>query len=447
MENFLVIGLGKSGISVANYLNNHNKNVFAYDDDKQLAKELLLNKIVNEKTKILTKLSKKALFLIQCIILSPGIKLSPQRMKLIKKLNIPIISELAFAQKISKGKTLAITGTNGKTTTVNFLNQILDYAKVNNFLLGNVGTPFSQELDNITSNDKVLLEVSSFQLEYAFDLKIPCTAFLNITPDHLDRYKNFDEYFQTKCKLLDFTTQLMILNYDDPYLKNLQPNFKNIQYFSTQPLPKDYNGIYLDQNFIHLQKNKKSKPILDISNLALIGEHNIQNLMCAVLFALNEKIELSCLQSAINNLTLPKFRLEFVDSINGVDYYNDSKSTNSHSCLVATQCFKKPTWLLLGGSNKGEDFTNLIANLPSNIKTVVTFGQTGKKLFKLAKKFNLKTINFPHLINAFDYASANAKAGEIILLSPACASFDEFANYYDRGEFFNNLVSELKLER
>ena len=346
-----------------------------------------------------------------------------------------------------KLKLIGVTGTNGKTTTVNFLNQILNYAKVNNFLLGNVGTPFSQELDNITSNDKVILEVSSFQLEYAFDLKIPCTAFLNITPDHLDRYKNFDEYFQTKCKLLDFTTQLMILNYDDPYLKNLQPNFKNIQYFSTQPLPKDYNGIYLDQNFIHLQKNKKSKPILDISNLALIGEHNIQNLMCAVLFALNEKIELSCLQSAINNLTLPKYRLEFVDSINGVDYYNDSKSTNSHSCLVATQCFKKPTWLLLGGSNKGEDFTNLIANLPSNIKTVVTFGQTGKKLFKLAKKFNLKTLNFPHLINAFDYASANAKAGEIILLSPACASFDEFANYYDRGEFFNNLVSELKLER
>lgn len=444
MKNYLVIGLGVSGISASSFLLKNNFNVFVYDDNKNKAKELKNSNILHNNCEIITKLNEKSLFHIDCIILSPGVVLKEKIKKLIKEFDIDVVGELAFASKYCEAPIYAITGTNGKTTTANLLDTIFKTAKENSHLVGNVGNAFSGEVDKIAQNDKVVCEVSSFQLEYSQGFAPYAVGFLNIAPDHLDRYKDFEEYFNAKKLILERVGDgKVFLNYDDEKLRKLGENC-NCEFFSTSLLPNKIDGIYHENNKIYQKKGEKTQYIVDLSKNKLLGEHNLSNILCAVSLALYAGITPEIIQKSIKNFKAPRHRMEYAGKINGVLFYNDSKSTNIHSALSAVKCFDdNKILLMLGGSGKGEDFNQLFVNLPNNIKYLITFGKMGKKLAKIAKN-NGKTNIFQckDVFDAVVCARKLAEQNDIVLFSPACASYDEFNNYRERGEYFCNLVME-----
>ena len=444
MQNYLVYGLGRSGISVANFLIKNEENVFVYDDNNKLAQELKMGGLLNQNCEIIDKLCAKTLRIVHCIVLSPGVKLSKKLQKLVKEFNIEVIGEMAFASKFCTAPIYAVTGTNGKTTTVNILAHIFKVAKFNTHLVGNVGNPFSNEVDLIAPNDKVVCEVSSFQLEYSQGFSPLAVGFLNIAPDHLDRYASFEEYFSAKKIILDRVQEngKIFLNYDDEKVRKLGENRQNVEYFSLTELPQEYNGVFIRDNQIFRQKDSEAQFVANLDKIKLLGKHNLSNILCAVSLALFGGVLPSVIQKAINSAKPLKHRIQEVGEINGVKYYNDSKATNTNSTLVAVNSFEnKNIWLLLGGSNKGESFVELIKQLPQNVVQIVAFGQMGKKIYKTALKQKFKNATLRKtLYTAFCYARENAKEGEIVLFSPACASFDEFDNYKQRGEYFCNLV-------
>ena len=443
--NYLIYGLGRSGVAVANFLVKNEENVYVYDDDKKLAKELLESAILDKNCSTMQKLCAKTLCIVHCIVLSPGVKIDKKLQKLIKEFKIEVIGELAFASKFCTAPIYAITGTNGKTSTVNCLTQIFKSAGFKTHAVGNVGNAFSGVVDKIAPSDKIVCEVSSFQLEHSQDFKVKAVAFLNIAPDHLDRYRDFDEYFNAKKIILDRVENggEIFLNYDDEKVRALGQKYHNVEYFSLQPLPNGYNGLFIEDKKIYKKTATEVHFVANLDKFKLIGNHNLSNLLCAISFALYDGVLPQIIQKVINSIKPIPHRIEKIGTVNGVTYYNDSKATNTNSTMVAVNCFDKNIWLLLGGSDKGESFKVFLQNLPSTVQHIVAFGETGRKIAKLARK--LKTFEVflcKNLISAFDCAKSYAKNGEIVLLSPACASFDEFHNFKERGEFFKNLVLE-----
>ena len=445
MTKYLVVGLGRSGVSVANFLNK-NENMYAvYDKDKKKAQDFIDKGLLPKNCEIVAKLCAKTLCVVQCIVLSPGVVLSKKVLSLVREYNIKVVGEMAFASTFCTAPIYAVTGTNGKTTTVNMLDSIFKKAKIRSHLVGNVGTPFSSVVDKIAPTDKVVCEVSSFQLEYSDGFKPSAVAITNIAPDHLDRYKTFDDYFDAKKIILERVGHGKIfLNFDDPLIRTLGENRKNCEYFSTDTLPKNYDGVFVKDKQIFYQSNGQENFIADLDKFKLLGEHNLSNLLCAVSLALYAGVGQERIQASIKGVKVPEHRIEYAGKINGALYFDDSKATNTSATEVAVSCFPdKKIWLLLGGSNKGESFKKFFRKLPQNVVRIVTFGKTGKRIARAAQKENRQGIFLcKNLYSAFVCAKERAKKNDVVLLSPACASFDEFANYRERGEYFKHLVAE-----
>lgn len=443
--NYLVYGLGRSGVAVANFLAKNEESVYVYDDDKNLANELQKGAILSKNCSTMQKLCAKTLCIVHCIVLSPGVKIDKKMQKLIQEFKIEVIGELAFASKFCTAPIYAITGTNGKTSTVNYLTHIFEIAKFKTHAVGNIGNAFSNEVDKIAPNDKVVCEVSSFQLEYSQDFKARAVAFLNIAPDHLDRYKDFDAYFNAKKLILDRVEKngKIFLNFDDEKVRALGEKYKNVEYFSLNSLPSEYNGVFVEDKKIYKKVANETHFVASLDKCKLIGSHNLSNLLCAISFSIYDGVLPQSIQKAINTIKPIPHRIEKVGELNGVAYYNDSKATNTNSTMVAVSCFDKNIWLLLGGSDKGENFKDLLQNLPQTVRHIVAFGKMGRKIAKIARKLKLfEVFSYDNLVSAFECAKSHAKSGEVVLLSPACASFDEFHNFEERGDCFKNLVLE-----
>ena len=441
--NYLVIGLGRSGISACNLLVKKEYKVFAYDNNKKIGEELKNAKILNEKVNFVFTLNKKLAKIIDCIVLSPGVPF-----KKIKhfafKYNIEVISEIELASMFCPCEIVAITGTNGKTTTVNLLNQMLKTQK-KTFLVGNIGTPFCEEVLKMGADDIAICEVSSFQLEHIKNFKPKISAILNLAPDHMDRYENFQQYAQAKFNLFKnmIKQDVAVLNFDDILIKSLSKTIlPEILYFSKYK-QENFNGIFKNGNNWTIIMDNITKEVFHFD----LSKHKglfAQNVMCAILIAYYLGINKENIITALENFSLPKHRIEFVDTIGKVSFYDDSKATNIHSCLSALCHFSEPLVLILGGSDKKEDFSTLFMHLPKNVVKIVAYGKTAKKIYKNGIKSGFKTIvKTKGLQDAFDEAVKDSGA-EVVLLSPACASFDEFNNYEERGEFFKNLVKDLK---
>ena len=444
VQNFLVLGMGRSGISVAMLLTKQNKVVYAFDKDKALVKELKNAKLVPQTVINIKKLNEKALANIDCVIISPGFVLPKSLDKVIKRRGILVQSEVDFASMYCASPIFAVSGTNGKTTTATFLHQLLQSCGKEAMLLGNVGEPFSGRVLDISTKTKVVLELSSFQLEHCPNLQCDVVALLNIAPDHLDRYKDFEEYKGAKQKLFDCVKQKghILVNFDDQNVCDMAKGRERVLYFSTKPLPINIDGFFIQDNKIFSQKNKVSKEICDLPK-NLLGEHNCSNFLCAVAMAQLSHIDLARLRDSAKNVAVPPHRIQFVGEREGVQFFNDSKATNIHAVLASTSSFLEPVVLLLGGSDKGEDFCSLFESLGHNVKTVISFGAMGKKICKAAKKCGFYDIFLTkNLEQAFSYATKIAQSGQVVLLSPGCASFDEFVNFEERGEAFCDLVAE-----
>ena len=448
--NYLIIGLAKSGLGAIKLLEKNGEKIFAYDKNKNLFDDLKDQGILNENVKKITKISTKTLKNIDYIVLSPGVVFKRYE-KIAKKLNIKIISELELGFMFFKGDVLTVTGTNGKTTTVNLLYKMIKQIQPMSELVGNVGNSFCDMISKKVGMNVAVCEASSFQLEKIDKYNSHIVGFLNIADDHLNRYKNFDEYFNAKLNVLKNMKNfdILVLNYDDKLLleKTKQINFQKL-YFSLERLPENLFGAYLNNEKIIIRLKNKIEEI-HLSEICLKGNHNIYNIMCASLMALCFGVNICVIKEVLKNFKGLEHRVEFVDNICDIDFYNDSKATNIHSTLNALNSFaNKKVLLFLGGENKGEDFNKLFKNLPKNVTKIITFGKMGKKILKIAKSnkfFNISyTKSFKDIFKNINFKTLEEN---VVLLSPACSSFDEFKSFEERGNCFKLLVKDLKNEQ
>lgn len=430
-KNVLIIGGGKSGLSCAKLLSKKLKNRIIISDKKEIKTKYDLI-YENEIKKIIKK--------IDFAIKSPGITNENIVVKSLTEKNIPIYSEVEVALSFSKtDNIIMITGTNGKSTTTYLTYKIFDdYLKKQNkkaVLCGNIGIPVSDNILKAKEDDWLVIEISSYQLEYSTYLKPKIASILNITPDHIEHHKTMENYIKAKAKIFEYMDEngILILNYDDKILRKFNKTRPKRLYFSLKSKNAD---IYFDGKKI-ITDNFSFTP----SNIP--GKHNIANEMVAILCALSQKIDPKSIQETLKKFKGLEHRIEFVKEIKGVKYINDSKGTNVDSTIIALKAVgkKKNIFLILGGKHKNSPYTPLIPYIKKYVKKIVTIGEAKSIIKEDLKQFDI--IDAGDLKNAMNIIYKTAKKGDIVLLSPACASFDQFKNFEDRGKKFKALVEKL----
>lgn len=422
-KHILVYGLGDSGRASVKLLKNLHAYVSFYDDNVKYFEYIGFERNPQQKWDL--------------VVVSPGIKcLGNPLLEWFREANVPVISELDLAFLNCKGKIIAITGTNGKTTVSMLTYKILKNAKKEVFLCGNIGLPFSAICQETTKNSIVVCEVSNFQLETSKFFRADVCAILNIKPDHLDRHGSFEEYKRVKCKIAQNMRKndVLVLNYDDEETKNLNIH-KKIRYFSKNNLRKD---VYVWKNQIY----SKRKRIISLSDIPLAGEKNCENVLASVALTENFKIDSGTYLNSIKNFVPADHRMQNLGKLGGVTYVDDSKATNVASTVACLQAYKnEDIFLLMGGQGKEIDYDEIFKN-NFKLKCVACFGAERENIAKSAKKASYKTEVFEHFEDAVKYCISKAKENDFCILSPGCSSFDEFKNYAERGETFKNIILE-----
>ena len=382
------------------------------------------------------------------IIKSPGIPDKAELVIKLKEKNIPVISEIEFAGRYTKAKTICITGSNGKTTTTLLTYHIFKKAGYNVGLAGNIGKSFAYQV--ATENfDYYILELSSFQLDGMFDFRADIAILLNITPDHLDRYEyKFENYVASKFRIIQNQTaeDSFIYCADDAvmeeFMKTISIKAEKIPFSIKKTI--EGNGAFLQENKITLNYNNNPKPlIMTIEQLALAGKHNVYNSMAASMAASIVNIRKDIIRESLEDFVNVEHRLEFVAIVNGIEFINDSKATNINSAWYALESMEKPTVWIVGGQDKGNNYDELTELVNEKVKAIVCLGVDNKKIIKAFKKSVDTIMEASSAVEAVAMAYKLASKGDAVLLSPACASFDMFKNYEDRGVQFKSAVRGL----
>ena len=378
------------------------------------------------------------------MIVSPGVPSDAPVLKTAKEKKIKVISELEFASRFCKGNIVAITGTNGKTTTTSLCGHLFNVCGHKTYTAGNIGLAFSEIAMDVKENEFVALEVSSFQLDLIDEFKPKIGMILNITPDHLNRYENkFENYIESKFRIFknQDESDYLILNKDDETIKNYMRDHKSKSFYFS--LNEDIsNGSNLSNDQIAFKRDNQSEFSFPVNEMQIKGEHNIANAMAvttaAKIFGFdNEKIK-----EGLRTFNGVEHRLELVREINGVKYVNDSKATNVDSVWYALRSFDEPLFLILGGQDKGNDYERIKNLVQEKVKKIYAIGSSAEKVYNFFHnivKVELK-ISLEEVISS---ASKEARSGDVVLLSPACASFDMFDNYEHRGKVFKEAVNNL----
>ena len=444
----LVAGSGKSGIGAANLLKKVGAVVIIYDGNVKLNKEDILAKLDNKENVdvILGELKEDVIKQFDLMILSPGIAIDAPFVNDVRDNNVPIWGEVELAYVVGKGRLAAITGTNGKTTTTALVGEILAayYKDVN--VVGNIGTPYTLTAFDSTEDTVTVAEISSFQLETIHTFKPDVSAVLNITPDHLNRHYTMECYTNVKMSIAmnQEENQPIILNYEDEILREYAPKLKNkIVWFSSKN--KLEEGVYLDGKNIMYAENGKKRVITTTEDTTLVGIHNVENIMAAIGISVNMGVPDAVIKEAIKKFKAVAHRIEYVDTIDDVIYYNDSKGTNTDASIKAIQAMTRPTVLIAGGYDKKVTFDEWAKELEGKVKCLVLLGETSNQIADTAKKYGFENIIFTKsLEEAIDECKKNAQQGDAVLLSPACASWDMFDSYEQRGDMFKDYVKKLK---
>lgn len=441
-KNFLIAGISKSGVSSANALLLRDAKVFLYDDKPNENISILFKKgAVDVSGKPVNEVLKN----IYCIIKSPGIPLENNLLKYAVNFNIPIISEIELGWYLYKGTSLAVTGTNGKSTVTSLIDYILKTNGEKSFLCGNIGIPFTDFCDSPTDSF-CCIEISSFQLENCFEFKPHICAVLNITEDHMNRHFTMDNYIMIKKRILknQRKTEYAVLNFDCKNTRALFEDAKsNVIWFSGK---QKVNGAYIEDEYLKYNGEK----IIHTGEIKLIGHHNLLNCLAAICFAKLLNIDNEIIKKALSTFEGIPHRLQNIGSVNGRTFYNDSKATNVDSTLVAIRSVKAGTILILGGYDKHLGFKELFKEIKTNknIEHCIFCGQVRQKLYDDATavgytKFSMSIKFDKSVYKAYELC----KEGGAVLLSPACASFDEFKNFEERGEKFCSIVRNLQNEK
>ncbi|MDO4451414.1 MAG: UDP-N-acetylmuramoyl-L-alanine--D-glutamate ligase [Lachnospiraceae bacterium] len=443
----LVFGSGISGIGATRLLEQQGADVILYDGKETLDKEELHNKIgADSKTEIvLGELRDEVIDSLDIMVMSPGVPTDLPIVNKIREKGVRIWGEIELAYRVGKGDVLAITGTNGKTTTTALLGEIMKAWKDNVYVVGNIGTPYTSIADKTTDDTIIVAEISSFQLETVEQFRPKVSAILNITPDHLDRHHTMQAYIEAKetiAKNQD-SKDICVLNYEDEETRSFgEKTEATVLYFSSQR--KLDRGIYLENGVIIYTDGEKCIDICHVDELKLLGMHNYENVMAAVGMALAYRVPVEIIRRSVKDFGGVEHRIEYVCEKNGVLYYNDSKGTNPDAAIKAISAMKRPTYLIGGGYDKDASYEEWIQSFDGKVRKLILIGQTKEKIEKTAKMCGFEdTILADDLEEAVSICSKLAIDGDAVLLSPACASWGMFKNYEERGDKFKELVNAL----
>lgn len=440
----LVFGSGISGIGAGKLLEQVGASVVLYDGKETLDKEVLKAQLGDD-TKaeiILGELSEEVMETLDLVVMSPGVPTDLPVVLKMRDMGIQIWGEVELAYTYGKGDVLAITGTNGKTTTTALLGEIMKNYKESVFVVGNIGNPYTAAALEMREDSVAVAEMSSFQLETIHEFRPKVSAILNITPDHLNRHHTMEAYIKAKEDIAKNQTKedTCVLNYEDEVTRKIGENVKaNVLYFSSQR--KLDRGIYLDDGNIIFRQDEEIL-VCNVNELKLLGTHNYENVMAAVAMAAAYGTPMEVIRRTIKEFAGVEHRIEFVREKDGVAYYNDSKGTNPDAAIKGIQAMNRPTVLIGGGYDKDSEYEEWIQAFDGKVKLLVLVGATKEKIAEAAERVGFVSYV---MVDSFEEAVEKcieaAEPGDAVLLSPACASWGMFKNYEERGDKFKELVN------
>ncbi len=442
-KNILVIGMARSGISAAKLCMKKQGNVTLYDGKKKEQLENSIQLFGEEKPMFaFGSFNHRLLEQTELIIMSPGVPLDLPFIKKAEDMRIPIWSEIELAYRMCKAPIIAITGTNGKTTTTTLVVEIMKSYSEHTYVVGNIGIPFTEVVDQMEGDSQVVAEISSFQLETIHDFSPTVSAILNVTPDHLNRHKTMQNYVDAKLRITEnqSSKDYCVLNFDNDICRSLADRVPSqVIFFSKKPIEE--KGVYIKEKWVCTNLLSGEKRLIHTDDL---GGHIVGNIMAAVAIAICQDVPLGIILGVIKTFKGVAHRLEYVETINGVRYFNDSKATNEDAAINGIKSMKATTVLIGGGMDKGSSFDEWVKTFDGKIKALVLFGETASIIEEASKKYGFNHVyQVKNLSEAVLKASQLAVCGDNVLLSPACASWDMFRDYEQRGDMFKDYVHAL----
>ncbi|MCI9420189.1 MAG: UDP-N-acetylmuramoyl-L-alanine--D-glutamate ligase [Eubacterium sp.] len=445
----LVVGLGKSGMAAYELLRQIGADVSLYDGNPDVEVGEIDVPVYRE------TYPEGEFALLDCAVFSPGVPLDIPLAAFLKNSGVPVIGEIELAYQMEQGRVIGITGTNGKTTTTTLVGEIMNAYYENTFVVGNIGNPYTLEASKTSPDSVTVAEISSFQLETIDTFAPDVSAVLNITPDHLNRHKTMENYIDTKMNITKNQggDKLCVLNYEDEVLRERAAVLPcRVAFFSSRrkPVPvmppdgQPCLDLYQTEEG-DIVCAESGRVLLNQSQTRLPGSHNAENIMAALIIAREMGVPEELAIRTVRKFRPVEHRVEFVETVSGVDYYNDSKGTNPDAAIKGIQSMDRPTVLIGGGYDKGGDFSDWIRSFDGKVKKLLLLGETKHRIAKEAEECGFSQYEIVETLEeAVAAAHELAAEGDAVLLSPACASWDMFQSYEQRGDRFKELVRELK---
>lgn len=448
-KRYLVAGTGKSGAAAAGLLKKQQMDVTLYDGNENLDIQGFYEKHpeLNDVKILLGELSAEEMKGFDILVLSPGIPTDIPMVENMRNLGITVWGEVELAYAFSKGKVLAVTGTNGKTTTTSLLGEIMKSSFSDVKVVGNIGIPYTSVALDTREDTVTVAEISSFQLETTDRFKPQVSAILNITPDHLNRHHTMENYVAMKERIAARQTkdEVCVLNYEDGYTRGFGERCPaRVVYFSSKR--KLEEGLYLDGEEIWMAQDGHAKRLMNIHEMKLVGMCNVENVMAAIAIAVHMQVPMENILDTVRRFCAVEHRIEFVATKGGVDYYNDSKGTNPDAAVQGIRAMSKPTVLIGGGYDKGSTFDTWLDAFDGKVTYLVLIGQTADRIEACAKAHGMaeeRILRAESFGEALQMCTEHARTGDAVLLSPACASWGMFPNYEVRGQMFKDYVNRL----
>lgn len=439
IKNILVVGMARSGLSVAKLLVHHGHQVTL--NDSKTYEDLKDTLTGLESTNFDFGGAPKDVSKYDLMVLSPGVPTDLSFIKEARLSGVQILGALEVAFQYAKGRFFAITGTNGKTTTTTLTYEIFKTAGRDAYAVGNIGNPLADHVMDSHDQRDFITEVSSFQLESIDQFHVHVSAILNLTPDHLNRHKTMKAYEDAKKRIFENQTKedYLLLNYDNEPTRHMGESIDHTQvlYFSKMPLKQ---GVYVENGWIKVNLDKTTD-IMPVEEIQVPGPHNLENVLAAVGIAFIAGIDIPSIRKAVHQFQGVEHRVEYVGEFNGMKCYNDSKATNPESSIVALKSMQSNTILIAGGMDKGSEFESFVNAFEDKIKHLILLGETKEIIAQVAKAKGLQEITYvKNMEEAVGKAFEIGQAGDALLLSPACASWDMYPSYEVRGEHFKTCI-------
>ena len=443
-KKILVVGLAESGLGAANFLLRHGARVSVTD---LKPKSELMDRIEHLSGPVRFALGghrEEDFTGAELIILSPGVPTSLPQLRKASQLGILVYSEVELAYRFLKGKVIGVTGSNGKTTTTALIGELFRNSGRESIVAGNIGPALIGSVEGSVPQTTFVVELSSFQLETIESFRCDVALVLNVTPDHMDRYTQFDEYVQAKERIFlnQNAEDYAVLNADNPHCVQMTPaRISRVMFFSRQKVLPE--GVFVRNGKIHIHWKGQEHCLMPTAEIRLRGTHNLENVLAAAAVGYVSHLDLGAMAETFRTFSGVEHRLEPVGRIRGVDFYNDSKATNVDAAYQALCAFDQPLICIMGGKDKAGDFTALRSVMSGRVKLLVVLGAASDKIFE-ALGSTVPARRVSDMKEAVKVAYRNACKGDVVLLSPGCASFDMFKNFEHRGRVFKQMVKELE---